>query len=57
MKVKIFYHDNKNELKVEVIEVTEIDEKDIKFNGKRGKYMLEMLRKKLNKDIVAFSIL
>jgi len=56
MKVKIFYHDNKNELKVEVIEVTEIDEKDIKFNGKR-KYMLEMLRKKLNKDIVAFSIL
>jgi hypothetical protein len=57
MKVKIFYHDNennKNDIKVEIVE---IDEKDLKFDNKINKYMLEALKKKLNKDIIAFSVL
>jgi hypothetical protein len=57
MKVKIFYYDNennKNEIKVEIVE---INEKDLKFDNKINKYMLEALKKKLNKDIIAFSVL
>ena len=56
--MKIYYYENKNDKEKEMkVEIVEINEEDIKFDNKYHKYMLESLKKKLNKDIVAFSIL
>jgi hypothetical protein len=60
MKIKIYYFENndrQNNINVEIIDTEKIGI-DLKPNDKRyDKHLLNMLKEKIKKDIVAFSIL